>query len=401
MYFKETTSGINYHRTWQPAEKDSVKRILIMNLGHIGDFWMTLPALRQARRLFNSAHITLAVSSWNNELAKASNVADEVATLDYFSEKPKAGWQSQTLQQEVSRSAANLGSFDIAIDLRVPDDTRFILEAVRARDRIALYRDRAGAFKFSLPQTPLSLKIKRKYKILSRLGLRKFERKVRRKFNNSFEHCSVNASQIVNYAYASTIMSNDSTPPSVVISKTPSINTNINRTIVIVPFSNSALRDWPFENYKRLIDILTERTEANITLVCNGKSLRAHELASINALKEDLASNFRFAIKDSLSREEFYLELANASLVISNNSGAGHVSAQLGIPTLGIYTASHLPDIWGFFGPKVSMISADVECAGCGLDFVESSCPNGLKCRSMITAEMVSREVRFLLKQFE
>jgi|SynMetStandDraft_1070027.scaffolds.fasta_scaffold00639_9 ADP-heptose:LPS heptosyltransferase len=400
MYSQETIGGLKYHRTWTPLRKQTTARILIMNLGHIGDFWMSLPALRQARLLFGSAHITLAVSSWNLSIAKTVNVADEIVALDYFPEQAKADAAARIFQQNVVQEAITLGEFDLAIDIRVPDDTRFIIEGLRAKQKFAFYKDRKGEFRYSLPQTPLSVRIKRKYRIFSKLGFKKKERKIRENFAEKMEHCAINASRIINYAYANSEFSKNTTSIEDVSENIFSVKKDGRAVVAVVPFSNSALRDWPFERYRELILALLDKTKADIHLICNGKNLRVHEIVAVSSLQQDLSSNERFVLKDALSRDEFYSALAAANLVISNNSGAGHVAAQLSVPTIGIYTASHLPDIWGFVGPKVSMISGDVECAGCGLDFDESRCPNGMKCRSMIGVNAILEESRFLLTQF-
>jgi lipopolysaccharide heptosyltransferase II len=58
------------------------RRILLLRLERIGDFLMTLPAIRDVRRFAPDARIDLAVGSWNEPLARLTSEVDGVETLD-------------------------------------------------------------------------------------------------------------------------------------------------------------------------------------------------------------------------------------------------------------------------------------------------------------------------------
>ena len=82
-------------------------------------------------------HITLVCGSWNVALARRLGVADEVRGYDFFPENG-ASWNGQAFEglqrfREICR-----GDYDLALDLRVDEDTRFLLKHVEAAARCGI-----------------------------------------------------------------------------------------------------------------------------------------------------------------------------------------------------------------------------------------------------------------------
>jgi ADP-heptose:LPS heptosyltransferase len=118
-------------------EKPGGRRLLILKLDHFGDFLIGLPALKRLRQAFPTDHVTLVCGSWNAELARRLGVADEVRTYDFFPENG-ALWTGQPFEGLARFHEVCSGGFDIAIDLRVDEDTRFLLEHVNAATRCGI-----------------------------------------------------------------------------------------------------------------------------------------------------------------------------------------------------------------------------------------------------------------------
>ena len=102
------------------------RRLLVLKLDHYGDFLIGLPALKRLRQVFPSDHITLVCGSWNIALARRLGVADEVRAYDFFPENG-AFWSGQPFESLQHFREICRGRFDIALDLRVDEDTRFLL----------------------------------------------------------------------------------------------------------------------------------------------------------------------------------------------------------------------------------------------------------------------------------
>lgn len=113
------------------------RRLLVLKLDHYGDFLIGLPALERLRRVFSSDHITLVCGTWNVALAGRLGIGDEVRAYDFFPENGALwdGCPHQSLERfrEICR-----GPFDIAVDLRVDEDTRFLLEYADAAMRCGI-----------------------------------------------------------------------------------------------------------------------------------------------------------------------------------------------------------------------------------------------------------------------
>ena len=60
----------------------NIDKILIMKMEHIGDYILTLPALKIIRKDFPKAKITVVVNSCNKELAKKTPYVDDVIIFD-------------------------------------------------------------------------------------------------------------------------------------------------------------------------------------------------------------------------------------------------------------------------------------------------------------------------------
>ena len=119
------------------CEVGGVRRVLAMTLGHFGDFIIGLPALRRLRSAFPDAHIRLVVGTWNREVAESCGLVDEVTAYNYFPENAR-NWDGRPVQGMDRFHAAAAGVFDVAIDLRVDEDTRHLLEEVDAVTRCGI-----------------------------------------------------------------------------------------------------------------------------------------------------------------------------------------------------------------------------------------------------------------------
>lgn len=76
--------------------------------------------------------------------------------------------------------------------------------------------------------------------------------------------------------------------------------------------------------------------------------------------------------------------LAEAALVVTNDSGPMHVAAALGTPTLAIFGATD-PDVTGPLGPRTRVVSHKVDCSPCLL----RECPIDHRCMEGLTVEQV------------
>ncbi len=161
---------------------------------------------------------------------------------------------------------------------------------------------------------------------------------------------------------------------------------------LIVPVSNSTIRNWPLPSYIGLVRLLLRKPGATVIIV--GAQSQAAEAASIVASADDPARVINLTGQTNWTDLPDVLRVAD--LVICNNSGVAHQAASLGRPTLGIYSGSHQPPEWGPRGPRSRAIMAPVRCSPCGLEILEQ-CEHGHVCMTLLTPEIVLHHVDEML----
>jgi ADP-heptose:LPS heptosyltransferase len=176
-------------------------------------------------------------------------------------------------------------------------------------------------------------------------------------------------------------------PPAETAMAAPAIGTRI----VVAPFSNSSVRDWPVAHYARLITLMLAQPGWEVALVGTAaQSAAAERLVGLVGDKRlgNLVGKTRWADLSGL--------LQAATLVICNNSGVAHLAAALGAQVLAIYSGSHQPPEWGPRGLRSHALSYPVPCSPCGLENV-ADCTFEHRCMRMISPDEVFARANDLL----
>ena len=116
-----------------------VNSILVLKLDHYGDFILATPALKELRQAYPDAKLTLACGPWNYGAAKELGIFDDIVLSDFFKENPESQNEQFSFRlidrKAQFRELFNQRSFDLAIDMRIDDDTRELLAEVKAGQR--------------------------------------------------------------------------------------------------------------------------------------------------------------------------------------------------------------------------------------------------------------------------
>ena len=164
------------------------------------------------------------------------------------------------------------------------------------------------------------------------------------------------------------------------------------KRIVIAPFSNGSIRDWPITSYGTLIELLIARVECHVVIVGSiaqkAESERLAGLCSNRSRLIDLTGTTQWTDLNAI--------LVDADLVVCNNSGVAHQSARLGVATLAIYAGAFQPEEWGPRGRRVRVVMAGVPCSPCGLTQL-AQCPYDHLCMRLITPDAVAAHAAELL----
>jgi lipopolysaccharide heptosyltransferase II len=117
-------------------------------------------------------------------------------------------------------------------------------------------------------------------------------------------------------------------------------------------------KEWPQENYAELIDLIGEHHGAECVLI-GGMGERERCAAIAATVKTPV-----IAAAGETTIGELIALIAQCSGFAGNDSGAMHLAAALGIPTVGIFGSTN-PKRTGPRGPKAAVIYHRVECSPC------------------------------------
>ena len=128
--------------------------------------------------------------------------------------------------------------------------------------------------------------------------------------------------------------------------------------MVVHPGMGGSALNWPIKNYATLINKLTEHCPVVITGTKNDEPY-------LNPLKKSLKDNHRVVWLDKqLDGFQLLKLLENASATIAPSTGVLHLSASLGVASLGLYSPIlvHQAKRWGPMGEETVTFSPQVDC---------------------------------------
>jgi len=158
--------------------------------------------------------------------------------------------------------------------------------------------------------------------------------------------------------------------------------------IVIAPLSNDTLRDWPLTHFERLAGLCVDHLDARIDCV----GIRAQRVA-VNQIVRNFPPDRVRNLCGTMAWADTAGLLRSASCVVANNSGIAHLAAELGVPTVCVFGASHNPYEWMARGPRVTTVHRRTGCAPCAFGSL-GECPFDKRCLREIAPETVFEAVR-------
>jgi heptosyltransferase-2 len=145
--------------------------------------------------------------------------------------------------------------------------------------------------------------------------------------------------------------------------------------ILVAPGAASERKRWPVRYFKEVIRTLHERTGKKILLVGT-----LNERPVADGLLAELPGIVGVLCGDLVLPETVAL-IANASLVVANDSAIMHLGFELGTPTVGIFGPTD-HEKYGHEGPKFRVAREEAQACSCEsgkLPRAERSCFHGLK----------------------
>jgi len=353
------------------SEIDKAERILLINLGGIGDILLSLPAIGAICNHFSGAKITVLVPKRAGSILKFLPYVNEIATL---SVNKRDGFMiSGILSNITTLLSLRKKHFDLAVNMRTLVSRKSALKIKLLMNIISpsikAGRDTSGLgnfFDLKIPETLLGDKSEAEYDmdLAVALGAKRSES------GPSFK------ASVDSYKAANNLLSREGVSESDIL-------------IGIHP-GGIPSRRWPIKNFISVIAKLSR--EVSATFVITGDASDKRLADKIMAKIPAKAVNF--------SGKTDFLELTalikRCVLYISNDTGPMHIAALLKVPLIALFGPGYIKryDPSGI-SDKVIVLRKDVDCAPCD----KFNCPS-LKCLKAISVdEVVSAALELLRKE--
>lgn len=330
---------------------------------------MSEPALREIRRIFSRAHITMVARPWVSGLFEGEDLADDLIRVH----------DARGLARSVSRffresSEIRRGRFDLAVLLQNAFGAALVAKAGRVR-KIAGYPTdgRRALLDIVVPFEPNHRAEHQVYYYA------KIPAEVERRITGD-SLVPVKASRPrLRATREQTERARSLLVQAGVTAETPIVALNPGAT-------NSRAKRWLAERFARSADLLWERDGLRAVIVGAESDKEAAEKTA-SFMRAPAA-----VVAGRTSIGELKGVLACSSLVISNDTGPAHVSAALGIPTVVVFgPTEHFAT--RPLSEAAAVVRHDVECSPC----MYRDCPIDHRCMTRVEVDDVYRAARDLL----
>jgi heptosyltransferase-2 len=349
-------------------QPEQIRRVVVRGVNWVGDAVMTIPALRELRRVLPHAHITLATRSWAEGLFRDADFLDDLLIYDRRPRDLRAVAR-QTREWHRRR-------FDLALLFQNAFEAALIAATARVPVRMGYATDRRGALlthTLSLPDWRAE-----RHEVFYYLNL---------------------VAELERFLYGS----------SQVKEREPEFALNISEMrkaqareflssqgvrldgplVALCPGStNSRAKRWPAERYAALADRFTTETGASVLLIGS-----PDEVEVSREVVERMQHNpFMLTGRTDLAQAINVLSLAD--VLITNDTGPAHIAAALNRPTLVIFGPTE-PRTTRPYSPVAEIIRHPPECAPCML----RDCPIDHRCMTAISSDEVFKRACAMMKR--
>jgi heptosyltransferase-2 len=342
----------------------SVKRIIVKGTNWVGDAMMTLPALRELRRLFPEAHITLATRPWAKGLFLGADFVDELQIHD------GRGIGSFFHQVRAWRK----GHFDLAILLTNSFASALVAALAKIPVRIGYASDGRTSLLTHAIELPEWRSTRHEVfyylRIVAELEWLSTKQQT---FLDVQPNASLEVSEVrkdeARYLLKRQGIQGES------------------RIIALCPGSiNSRAKRWPAEDFAALADRCIDTLGAQVLLIGSKEELEVSRQVANRMHNKPIVLTGQTDIAEAVA------VLSVSDLLITNDTGPAHIAAALGRPTLVIFGPTN-PLTTRPFSPFAEIIRHPPECAPCML----RDCPIDHRCMTAITPDEVFEHAREML----
>ncbi|HEY7547842.1 MAG TPA: lipopolysaccharide heptosyltransferase II [Blastocatellia bacterium] len=343
-------------------------KVMIRAPNWVGDAVMAVPALREIRRIFDKAHITMVARQWVAGLFDGEGLADELISVT----------DRRGVAQSISgffRDARRLRRerFDYAVLLQNAFSAAMTAKAAGARTVVGYPTDARRALLDQVIE--FEPDHKSKHQVFYYLNIA-----------SQIEEKLAGASRVDMMQEPRLRVSGEDKKRARLLLARFGIEEEA-RVVALNPgATNSRAKQWKSERFAGVADLLAERDGFSTIIIGTASDRQAAD-----AVAKEMRSPARVLAGETTIAELKAL-LARSSLVISNDTGPAHVSAALSIPTVVIFgPTEHVAT--RPLSSCASVVRHAVECSPCML----RECPIDHRCMTRIETDEVYRAAKKLL----
>ena len=348
--FQLVNRGVRIARSGVFHQPDRNFSVLLLNLAHLGDLILALPAILRLKDKIKNCDLDIVVGDYNVDLAKSFNIFRNVYVYNFFEAKSSKAPARSAEKEEMLLE--RLAPYDIAIDLRRPPDTRFLLFKVEATMRV-------GFTTFSQLDEQLDVCMATD--------------------DSNYEFGKAKAHNLSSISLQLLQLIDPIPIRSIPL---PQLGADVTpeNSVGIFPFAGQELKEWPADRFLELTaQILADRLFDRVNVYVSGNEIeRASGFSKIRGAELNVG----------LGIQKLVLSLKTNGVVIANNSFGAHFASLLNIPVIGIYGGHETFIEWQPPFGENKIIYSDLNCSPCHLAH-QSQCPFNLLCLGQITVNDV------------
>ncbi|MDQ3688294.1 MAG: lipopolysaccharide heptosyltransferase II [Acidobacteriota bacterium] len=357
--------------SYRKIQTENIERVVVRGANWVGDAVMTVPALRELRRVLPGAHIALATRAWAVGIFDEADFLDEVMILD----GERRGLRGRIAEIRQWRRQ----HFDLAILFPNAFAPALIAWAARVPRRIGYSTERRAAL--LTHALPIPQWRGERHEVFYYLNIiAEIERLMggesspapmtragvdlpapRLDLEISFERRRAAREMLLRHGFM------------------------FDRPLVaLCPGStNSRAKRWPPERFAALADQLIDDAGATVMLI------GSREEMDVTAEVVGQMTRRPIVLTGKTSLAETIAVLSHADLLVTNDTGPAHIAAALNLPALVIFGPTD-PTTTRPFSESAEVIRRPPECAPCML----RDCPIDHRCMTAITPTEVFARAR-------
>jgi heptosyltransferase-2 len=350
----------------QELSTERIERVVVRGANWVGDAVMTVPALRELRRVLPGAHITLATRAWAESVFEGADFIDDILVLGQSGGKPAAVFRDAR-QWRARR-------FDLA--LLFPNAFAPALSAALARVPVRLGYATQGRGRLLTQRVEVPGWRGARHEVFYYLNLvAELERKL-------YGGSSVETRE----PRLELAVSESSARDASRLLREHGARAHMPIVALCPGSTNSRAKRWPAARFAAVADMLSERAGAEVVLIGAGEESEvSEEVARLMRTRPAVLTG-----RTSLSQTAAVLKASN--LLVTNDTGPAHVAAAVGCPVVVVFGPTN-PLTTRPYSPLAEVVRRPPDCAPCML----RDCPIDHRCMTAVTAEDVfERSLRAL-----